>query len=106
MAIWHKKGVIILKKIIFKGAATALATPFTNDGINYKEFKKLIENQINQGIDSLVVCGTTGEGSCMSLDEKKEVIKFVVDTVNRKSSCNCWYRIKLHKICNLSFKIL
>ena len=85
-----------MKKIIFKGAATALATPFTKDGINYEEFKKLIENQIDQGIDSLVVCGTTGEASCMSLDEKKEAIKFVVDTVKRKNSCNCWYWIKLH----------
>ena len=89
-----------MKKIIFKGAATALATPFTNGGINYEEFKKLIENQIDQGIDSLVVCGTTGEASCMSLDEKKEAIKFVVDTVNRKSSCNCWYWFKQHFICN------
>ena len=100
MAFWHKKGVIILKKIIFKGAATALATPFTNDGINYEEFKKLIEFQISHEIDALVVCGTTGEASCMSLDEKKEAIKFAVDTVNRKNSCNCRYWFKLYKICN------
>lgn len=72
-----------MKQIIFKGAATALATPFTNDGINYDEFKKLIEFQILQGIDALVVCGTTGESACMTLEEKKESIKFVVNIVKR-----------------------
>ena len=89
-----------MKKVLFKGAATALATPFTNDGINYEELKKLIESQISQEIDALVVCGTTGEASCMSLDEKKEAIKFAVQTVNRKSSCNCRNRFKLYKIYN------
>ena len=72
-----------MKQIIFKGAATALATPFTNDGINYDEFKKLIEFQILQEIDALVVCGTTGESACMTLEEKKESIKFVVNIVKR-----------------------
>ena len=89
-----------MKKVLFKGAATALATPFTNDGINYEELKKLIESQISQEIDALVVCGTTGEASCMSLDEKKEAIKYAVQTVNRKSACNCRNRFKLYKIYN------
>lgn len=89
-----------MKKVLFKGAATALATPFTNDSINYEEFKKLIEFQISQEIDALVVCGTTGEASCMSLDEKKETIKFAVQTVNRKDPYNCRNRFKLYKICN------
>ena len=73
-----------MKKVIFKGAATALATPFTNDGINYDEFRKLIEFQISNEIDALVVCGTTGESACMTLQEKKDAIKFVVDTVNHR----------------------
>lgn len=73
-----------MKKIIFKGAATALATPFTNDEINYNEFKRFIEFQISNKIDALVVCGTTGESACMTLQEKKEAIKFVVDTVNHR----------------------
>lgn len=72
-----------MKKILFKGCATALATPFTNDGINYNELKKLIEFQISQGVDALVVCGTTGESACMTLNEKKETIKFVIETVSR-----------------------
>ena len=50
-----------MKKIIFKGCGTAIATPFTEDGINFKELEKLIEYQISEGIDSIIVCGTTGE---------------------------------------------
>lgn len=68
-----------MKKIIFKGCGTAIATPFTNSGINFDEFKKLIEFQIAENIDSIIVCGTTGESSTMTLEEKKALIKFAVD---------------------------
>ena len=87
-----------MKKILFKGCGTALATPFTDDGINYEEFKKLIDFQIDEGVDALIVCGTTGESSSMTLQEKKDAIKFVVNTVNRQNSCNCWYWFKLYYI--------
>lgn len=70
-----------MKKVIFKGCGTAIVTPFTNDGINFDEFKKLIEFQIENNVDSIIVCGTTGESATMSLDEKKQVIKFSVDVV-------------------------
>ena len=73
-----------MKRILFKGCGTAIATPFTEDGINFKEFKKLIEYQIEQGIDSIIVCGTTGESATMTNEERKSVIKFVVDTVNKR----------------------
>lgn len=73
-----------MKKILFKGCGTAIATPFTDDGINYDEFGKLIEFQINNNCDALIVCGTTGEGSTMSTEEKKSVIKFAVDKVNKR----------------------
>lgn len=73
-----------MKKILFKGCGTAIATPFTEDGINFEEFKKLIEFQIEQGIDSIIVCGTTGESSTMTEDERKQVIKFAIDTVNKR----------------------
>lgn len=73
-----------MKKIIFTGCATAIATPFTSSGINFEELRKLIEFQISEGINALVVCGTTGESSTMTLDEKKEVIKFTVDTVSKR----------------------
>lgn len=70
-----------MKKILFKGCGTAIATPFTDDGVNFDEFKKLIEFQISEGVDSIIVCGTTGESSTMTLEEKKSTIKFAVDTV-------------------------
>ena len=73
-----------MKKIIFKGCGTALITPFTNDGINFEEFRKLIEFQILEGVDSLIVCGTTGESSTMSLEEKKSVIEFSVKVANKR----------------------
>lgn len=73
-----------MKKIIFKGCGTAISTPFGNDGINFKEFEKFIEFQIKEGVDALIVCGTTGESATMSTDEKKQAIKFVVDTVKKR----------------------
>ena len=73
-----------MKKIIFKGCGTAIITPFNKDGVNFEEFKKLIEFQIENGADSIVVCGTTGEASTMTLEEKKETIKFAIDVVNKR----------------------
>lgn len=73
-----------MKEIIFKGCGTAIITPFTNEGINFEEFEKLIEEQINKGADSIIVCGTTGESSTMSLDERKAAIQFAIRTVNKR----------------------
>ena len=73
-----------MKKVIFKGCGTALATPFTKDGVNFEELRKLIEFQILEGVDSLIICGTTGESSTMSLDEKKSVIEFSVKITNKR----------------------
>lgn len=73
-----------MKKIIFKGCGTAIVTPFDKNGVNFKEFEKLIENQIKNKVDSIIVCGTTGESSTMSLEERKETIKFAVDTVKKR----------------------
>lgn len=70
-----------MKKIIFKGCGTAIITPFNENGVNFDEFKKLIEFQISNKVDSLIVCGTTGESSTMTLEERKQTIKFAVDTV-------------------------
>ena len=71
-----------MKKIIFKGCGTAISTPFTNDGVNFEEFGKLIEFQISEGVDSIIVCGTTGESSTMTEKEKKDTIKYAIDKVN------------------------
>ncbi len=73
-----------MKKILFKGCCTAMATPFTEDGINYPEFEKFINNQIEAGIDAILVCGTTGESSTMTEAEKKEAIQFAVKVANKR----------------------
>lgn len=68
-----------MKKLIFKGAATAIVTPMNDDfSVNYSKLKELTENQIEKGIDALVVCGTTGESSTLSASEHFNVIKTVV----------------------------
>lgn len=73
-----------MKKVIFKGCGTAIVTPFTESGVNFEEFKKLIEFQIKEGADSIIVCGTTGEAATMSEQERKDTIKFAVDVVNKR----------------------
>ena len=73
-----------MKKIIFKGCGTAIVTPFNKNGVNFEVFKKLIEDQIKNKVDALIVCGTTGEASTMTEDERKETIKFAVQTVNKR----------------------
>ena len=70
-----------MKTTVFTGAATAIITPFKNGNIDYESFKKLIEWQIAEGIDAIVVCGTTGEGSTLTDEEHREAIKFCVDCV-------------------------
>lgn len=70
-----------MKNTIFTGAATAIITPLNANGIDYDKFGKLIEWQIEQGIDAIVAVGTTGEGSTLTDEEHKEAIKFCVDTV-------------------------
>ncbi len=74
-----------MKDIIFKGCGTAICTPFKeNREINFAELGKFIEFQIQYYIDAIIVCGTTGESATMSVEEKKAVIKYVVDKVNKR----------------------
>ena len=73
-----------MKKIVFKGCGTAIVTPFTKDNINFEEFRKLIELQISEKANSIIVCGTTGEASTMTLEEKKSAIKFAKEVVQNK----------------------
>ncbi|MBQ1875474.1 MAG: 4-hydroxy-tetrahydrodipicolinate synthase [Selenomonas sp.] len=70
-----------MKKPIFTGAAVAIITPFTENGINYEEFGRVIEDQIKGGTDAIVVAGTSGEAATMSDEEHKAAIRFVVDQV-------------------------
>lgn len=76
------KGSAILS--LFKGAATALITPFKDGKIDYVSMGKNIEWQIKEGIDALVICGTTGEASTLTSKEKCELIKFAVDLVDER----------------------
>ncbi|MBO7176848.1 MAG: 4-hydroxy-tetrahydrodipicolinate synthase [Clostridia bacterium] len=69
------------KNSIFQGAATAAITPMNAQGVDYPAFKKYLEWQIEEGIDALVICGTTGEGSTLTDAEHREVLKFAMEVV-------------------------
>ena len=65
------------KNTIFTGAASAIITPLTEKGVDYAAFKRLINWQIESGIDALVVCGTTGEGSTLSDAEQRTFLVYL-----------------------------
>lgn len=70
---------------IFKGAGVAIATPFYENGeVNYDEFGRLIEFQIENGTDAIIVCGTTGEAATMSEKEHMDVVKYCIDKVAKR----------------------
>ncbi len=70
-----------MKKTVFTGVATAIVTPMNERGVDYANFEKLIEWQIAEGINALVIAGTTGEGSTLTDAEHKAVLKFAVDKI-------------------------
>ena len=67
------------KNPVFRGAATALVTPMNENGVDYVALKNLINWQIEEGIDGLVICGTTGEGATLSDAEHREVLRFSLE---------------------------
>ena len=70
---------------IFKGSAVAIVTPMNQDGsINYEEYGRLIDFQINNGTDAIVACGTTGESATMSKEEHCDVIAYTVKKVAKR----------------------
>ncbi len=72
-----------MKEPIFTGAAVAIITPMNEDGsVNYDEFAKFVDFQIENGTDAIVVCGTTGESSTLKVVEHKECIKWCINYVN------------------------
>ncbi len=73
-----------MKNTVFTGAATAIITPMKNGKVDYEAFGKLIDWQIEEGIDALVIAGTTGEGSTLTDEEHKEVIRFSVERVAKR----------------------
>lgn len=64
---------------IFRGAATALITPLTENGVDYEAFGRLIDWQIEEGINALVIAGTTGEGSTLTDEEHRQVLRYSVE---------------------------
>ncbi len=73
-----------MKETVFKGIATALITPLDENGIDYDKFGKLIDWQINEGVNALVVCGTTGEASTLTDEEHRSAISYAVKRVAGK----------------------
>ena len=70
------------KTTVFTGAATALITPMDSQGVCYNQLGRLIDWQIEQGIDALVICGTTGEASTLSDIEHRRVVAYAAERVN------------------------
>lgn len=71
-----------MKNCIFKGSGTAMITPFSeDDSINYEEIERIIENQIENGTDAIIACGTTAESATLTEQEHLDVIKFVIEKV-------------------------
>ncbi len=74
-----------MKKTIFTGAGVAIITPMNADGsINYEEFGRIIDDQIENQTDAIIVCGTTGESSTMTDEEHVECIRYCVERVNKR----------------------
>ncbi|MCX8074593.1 MAG: 4-hydroxy-tetrahydrodipicolinate synthase [Clostridia bacterium] len=71
--------------MIFKGSGVALVTPFDKDNnVNYSKLEELIEFQIENDTDAIIVCGTTGETSTLSNDERKKIMKYTVEVVDQR----------------------
>ncbi len=70
---------------IFTGAGVALVTPFREDGsVNYDKLDELIDYHCENGTDSIIICGTTGESSTLSEEEHMECIKFAVERTKKR----------------------
>lgn len=66
---------------LFKGSGVAIVTPFNNNGVDFDKLGELLDFHLQQGTDALIICGTTGESSTMSDEEKKEAIKYTVERI-------------------------
>lgn len=73
-----------MKKTIFTGMATAIVTPMTETGIDYDALGRFLEFQIENGINAIVVMGTTGENATIEPEDQKEVIRFTVEKVAKR----------------------
>lgn len=69
---------------LFKGSGVAIVTPFKENGIDFKKLEELLEWHIRENTDAIIICGTTGEASTMSEQERFKTIKFAIDVVNKR----------------------
>ena len=70
---------------IFKGAGVAIVTPMNADeSVNYEKLQQLLEEQIAGGTDAVIICGTTGESSCLTVEEHLDVIKACIEYVDHR----------------------
>ena len=99
------------KESIFTGAATAIVTPMNSQGVDYPAFERMLNWQVEQGIDALVICGTTGECSTLTDEEHREVLQFALKVVNGRvpmiagtGSNDAAYAIELTKFaCSIGY---
>ena len=91
---------------MFKGSGVALVTPFKNGEVHYEKLRELLEWHIANQTDAIIICGTTGEASTMTDAERKAVIKFTVEVVDRRipviagsGSNNTAYAVELSQYC-------
>lgn len=73
-----------MKNTIFTGMATAIVTPMTKTGIDYEALGRFLEFQIENGINGIVVMGTTGENATIEPEDQKEVIRYTVEKVAKR----------------------
>ena len=72
-----------MREPVFTGACTAIITPFDQSGaVNYDQFGKLIDEQVERGVDAICVCGTTGECSTLTIREHIAVVEYCAKRVN------------------------
>ena len=67
-----------MKHPIFTGSAVAIVTPFKDGGVDFETLGELLDFQLENGTDAVVVCGTTGEASAMTYQERSEAVAFCV----------------------------
>ena len=100
------------KESIFTGAATAIVTPMTGEGaVDYAAFERILNWQVAQGIDALVICGTTGECSTLTDEEHRQVLQFAINIVGGRvpmiagtGSNDAAYAIELTKFaCSIGY---
>ncbi len=73
-----------MKKSIFKGIGTALITPFKDGRVDYHALTRLLDFQLRENVDAIIICGTTGESSTLSIAEQESVIKYAIRIIDKR----------------------